>query len=159
MSPHAQSGFKRHAPRPQQEAAPQHSAVLSLHVAPSSETSPSSEGVSYERTDVLHTLTACQQLLATCGEQLAHLEQVLRDFGQDGSPSHPSVAAWGGPRLSTREGEVLRLAERGATNKEIAERLCIAEGTVKRHMSNILEKLEAHDRREATLRARARGLI
>jgi len=51
--------------------------------------------------------------------------------------------------LSGREREVLDLVSRGARNKQIAAALTISEFTVKRHMQNILEKLELPSRRAA----------
>jgi two-component system nitrate/nitrite response regulator NarL len=51
--------------------------------------------------------------------------------------------------LSTREREVLDFVARGARNKEIAAALFISEFTVKRHMQNILQKLELPSRRAA----------
>jgi DNA-binding NarL/FixJ family response regulator len=71
----------------------------------------------------------------------------------------------GGPRaealvlpLSPREREILALVGTGASNKEIADRLCLAEGTVKNHVTNILTKLDVRDRTQAALRARQLGL-
>lgn len=61
--------------------------------------------------------------------------------------------------LSERELEVLRLLADGRSNKEIASRLFLAEGTVKNHVTNVLAKLNARDRTQAALRARALGLI
>lgn len=60
--------------------------------------------------------------------------------------------------LSPREREILRLVATGASNKEIADRLCVAEGTVKNHITNILLKLDVRDRTQAALRARSLGL-
>ena len=51
--------------------------------------------------------------------------------------------------LSTREFEVLEYIARGARNRQIASDLTISEFTVKRHVQNILEKLELGSRREA----------
>ena len=51
--------------------------------------------------------------------------------------------------LSAREREVLDLVSQGARNKQIAAVLSISEFTVKRHMQNILEKLELPSRRAA----------
>lgn len=61
-------------------------------------------------------------------------------------------------RLSDRERDVLRLVARGASNKEIAAALFLAEGTVKNHVTSILTKLEVSDRTQAALRARDLGL-
>jgi DNA-binding NarL/FixJ family response regulator len=53
--------------------------------------------------------------------------------------------------LSSREREVLALVARGARNRQIAEALSISEFTVKRHMQNILHKLDVPSRRAAAL--------
>jgi len=52
-------------------------------------------------------------------------------------------------RLSAREREVMRLASTGLTNKQIGAALFISELTVKRHIHNILTKLDARSRRAA----------
>jgi len=51
--------------------------------------------------------------------------------------------------LSEREKEVLAFVSRGARNRDIAEALDISEFTVKRHMQNILQKLDVPSRRAA----------
>jgi DNA-binding NarL/FixJ family response regulator len=61
--------------------------------------------------------------------------------------------------LSSREIDVLRLIADGDANKEIASKLCIAEETVKSHVSNILGKLHAKDRTHAVTTAVRRGII
>ena len=61
----------------------------------------------------------------------------------DMAPTHPDG-------LTQREVEVLRLIAAGKTNLEIAEDLVIAEGTARRHVSNIYEKIGAGNRAEAT---------
>ena len=60
--------------------------------------------------------------------------------------------------LSDREREVLLLLAQGASNREIADRLVISEGTVKNHVSNILAKLQAENRTQAAEIARRYGL-
>jgi DNA-binding NarL/FixJ family response regulator len=60
--------------------------------------------------------------------------------------------------LSPREREILGFLGTGASNKEIADRLCLAEGTVKNHVTSILTKLDVRDRTQAALRARQLGL-
>jgi DNA-binding NarL/FixJ family response regulator len=61
--------------------------------------------------------------------------------------------------LTERELEVLNLVATGASNREIAAALVIAEGTVKNHLSNILAKLDVRDRTQAALKARQIGLV
>jgi DNA-binding NarL/FixJ family response regulator len=61
--------------------------------------------------------------------------------------------------LSQREVEILRLLAGGATNREIAARLVLAEGTVKNHVTNILGKLGVGDRTSAAVKARELGII
>ncbi|HEV3469662.1 MAG TPA: LuxR C-terminal-related transcriptional regulator [Pyrinomonadaceae bacterium] len=61
--------------------------------------------------------------------------------------------------LSERELEVLRHVARGLSNQEIADKLFISAGTVKRHMSNIYQKLDVHNRTQASERARAFKLL
>jgi DNA-binding NarL/FixJ family response regulator len=60
--------------------------------------------------------------------------------------------------LTEREREVLVLLAQGATNKEIAERLVLTEGTVKNHVSSLLGKLQAENRTQAADIARRYGL-
>ena len=52
-------------------------------------------------------------------------------------------------RLTPREREMLPLVAQGATNAEIAKALCLAEGTIKNHISHILGKLGARGQAEA----------
>jgi DNA-binding NarL/FixJ family response regulator len=77
------------------------------------------------------------------------LEHVRRDFDAL-SPPDP---------LTKREVEVLRLMAGGYSNREIAEALKTAEGTVKNHASSILSKLGVRDRTRAVLKALELGYI
>ncbi|MCP2248104.1 response regulator [Lentzea aerocolonigenes] len=61
--------------------------------------------------------------------------------------------------LTDRETEVLRLIAAGATNREIAGRLFLSEGTVKNHISRILSRLGLRDRTQAALYARDHGVL
>ncbi len=61
--------------------------------------------------------------------------------------------------LSGREVEILRLVATGRTNKQIADKLLIAEETVKTHVKNVLSKLGVTDRTQAVTTALKRGII
>ncbi len=63
------------------------------------------------------------------------------------------------PELTPRELEILRLLAAAKSNKEIASKLNITQGTAKVHVNNILRKLHAGNRMEAALIAHQRGLI
>ena len=60
--------------------------------------------------------------------------------------------------LSAREVEVLRLVARGQTNQQIAENLLLSVSTVKKHVRQIISKLEVSDRTQAAIRALELGL-
>jgi DNA-binding NarL/FixJ family response regulator len=100
--------------------------------------------------------------LAARGESLlepAVAAKLLAEFARTTAPPKREprdIAAELG--LSERELLVLQVLTRGAANKEIATQLRIAEGTVKNHVTNILTKLNVHDRTQAALKARALGL-
>lgn len=55
--------------------------------------------------------------------------------------------------LTPREQEVLRLIAKGDSNREIAQTLYISEGTVKNHVTNILQRLNLRDRTQAAILA------
>ena len=73
-------------------------------------------------------------------------------LAQDASgPESPAAGAPIDP-LTARERDVLRLLAGGLTNRAIAQRLAISEGTVKYHVKNILRKLRARSRADAVAR-------
>lgn len=108
------------------------------------------------------------------GEELA---DAIRKVAAGGSMIEPSVArkvvaefarlAPAKPQaveeliepLSDREIEILKLVSQGLTNKEIAARLYLAEGTVKNYVTSILQKIEVRDRTQAAIRGRELGLL
>ncbi len=61
--------------------------------------------------------------------------------------------------LSRREVQILRLVARGAGNREVADSLHLSESTVKRHLSNVYDKLGVNTRGEAVSRAVSEGWI
>jgi DNA-binding NarL/FixJ family response regulator len=76
-------------------------------------------------------------------------------------PAGPAGQGSAGPAgtLTEREVHVLRLLAGGSTNREIAARLFLSEGTVKNHVSRILGRLQLRDRTQAALYARDHGLL
>ena len=62
-------------------------------------------------------------------------------------------------KLTERELEVLRLIATGATNREIANKLVVSEGTVKNHVSSILSRLGLRDRIQAAIYAHENHLL
>jgi two-component system, NarL family, response regulator DegU len=85
--------------------------------------------------------------------------KLLIEFGRKGRPLPAQSANGGEEELSTREIEVLKLLAAGASNRDIADALVLAEGTVKNHVSNILSKLHADNRTQAANLARERKII
>jgi DNA-binding NarL/FixJ family response regulator len=80
---------------------------------------------------------------------LTGLERMQNDFTSLDQPDP----------LTERETEILRLMASGYSNKEIANSLNVAEGTVKNHVSNILSKLGVRDRTRAVLKAFELGIV
>ena len=60
--------------------------------------------------------------------------------------------------LTNREKEILRCLAEGLNNRDMAKKLFISENTVKKHISNILDKLELEDRTQAALFAVSHGM-
>lgn len=85
--------------------------------------------------------------------------EFARLAGQAPAASPDQRAAGLAEPLTERELEILRLAADGASNKEIAAQLFLAEGTVKNHVTNILGKLGTTGRLQAVNRARELGLL
>jgi two-component system, NarL family, response regulator len=88
----------------------------------------------------------------------------IRAVSEDRSYTSSSIAAkalqrMGKPTLTQRELDVLQLVALGRSNKDIARRLSITEGTAKTHVKSILTKLDAISRTEAVAVAHKRGMI
>jgi DNA-binding NarL/FixJ family response regulator len=83
--------------------------------------------------------------------------KILREFGQpaQNEAKPPEL----GNELTPREIQVLEQVVKGASNKDIAETLHIAENTVKIHLRNILEKLHVQNRIQAAVHAVRKGLV
>jgi LuxR family maltose regulon positive regulatory protein len=105
-------------------------------------------------------MLALLRLAQAHGLALHYITRLLVASGEQTSAAVPT------PRstvlvepLTERELEVLHLIAAGASNEEIAERLVIAIGTVKRHVSNIFGKLTVSNRTQAMARAREIELL
>jgi len=94
------------------------------------------------------------QLESSVAQRLA---SALADRGR--APDPPAQTPLPGEALTAREIEVLRLVANGSTNREIAARLFVSEGTVKNHISRILTRLGLRDRTQAAIYARDHGLL
>jgi LuxR family maltose regulon positive regulatory protein len=110
-----------------------------------------------------HVATALQELLTQ--KQLetvdpAYVERILAVFPKDES-SFASAAVTGTliEPLSKRELEVLQLIGQGLSNREIAEHLVVTLHTVKKHSSNIYDKLGVNSRTQAVAEARRLNLL
>jgi LuxR family maltose regulon positive regulatory protein len=90
-----------------------------------------------------------------------YVATLLAAFGEPGegdihSPSHPDLLI---EPLTKREREVLQLLAEGASNREIAQRLIVSTGTVKKYVYNICGKFGVQSRMQALARARALHLL
>ncbi|URN10660.1 response regulator transcription factor [Actinomadura madurae] len=83
--------------------------------------------------------------------------RLIAEFSRLGAPRAPSRKRL--DELTERETEVLALVARGLSNGEIAERLVVAEQTVKTHFGRILMKLGLRDRPQAIVYAYEVGLV
>lgn len=111
-----------------------------------------------ELANAVRTVAAGQALI-----QPSIASKVVAEFARMGStanrlkPSSPPEMPL--EHLTERELEVLRALAAGLSNKEIAEKLVITEGTVKNHVSNLLNKLDVRDRTQAVLKAQQLQLL
>jgi ATP/maltotriose-dependent transcriptional regulator MalT len=90
----------------------------------------------------------------------AYAQRLLEVFSDSSrsTPTADSKAALVEP-LTAREFDVLRLMAAGFSNRQIAEELVLAEGTVKFHVHAVLEKLNVHSRTQAIAKARELNLV
>ncbi len=120
------------------------------------------DGIKAGARGYLHKDMPAGELLATvqrvhAGESIIQpsiATRMIAEFSRRQTPTAPAVEP-----LSERERDVLRLLADGLSNKEIAARLVLAEGTIKNHVSTILDKLHAANRTQAARMARDQGLI
>lgn len=106
-----------------------------------------------ELADAIRRVAAGQALIDP-----AVTRKVVDAFARLAPPSRPLNAGLADP-LSERELAILTLVANGLSNREIAERLYLAEGTVKNYVTSLLGKIGARDRTQAALRGRELGLL
>jgi DNA-binding NarL/FixJ family response regulator len=106
-----------------------------------------------ELAEAIHTVMAGGVLI-----EPSVARKVVAEFARMAAPAAKPNQNLDEP-LSEREQEILRLLAQGMTNREIAQRLYLAEGTVKNYVTNILGKIGARDRTQAALRAQQLGLL
>ena len=70
------------------------------------------------------------------------------DLPEKKEPGEEETPIWENEKLTRREREIAMLIAKNLSNKEIAETLCISEATVKKHVSNIFEKLGVSSRKQ-----------
>lgn len=107
----------------------------------------------------LDQLTRAVETLAEGGALIAPAmtDRLLRAIRSDAARIDTDSATR--LELTERELDVLRLVASGYSNRQIADGLFLAEGTVKNHISAILSKLGARDRTNAVLRALSDGIL
>jgi len=113
---------------------------------------------------ILHAIKAGARGYLLKGNVRTELPEAIRTVHAGRKRIPPEIAAEladhaADDQLSSREIDVLRLIGEGNANKQIADKLSIAETTVKNHISNILSKLGANDRTHAVTIALQRGII
>ncbi len=93
------------------------------------------------------------------GSRLNYITKLLIAFGEtaeyDKSPDQSNLIK----TLTSRELEVLRLIAAGLSNRAVAEVLVVTEGTIKKHLNNIFDKLDVGSRTHAVARAKELNII
>ena len=132
---------------------------------PSTSTSTSTRRCARERSGFLLKRTPAEDLIAgvrvvAAGEALLSpsvTKRLIGEFARRPAAGGPSPAVL--DQLTEREREVLGLIAHGLSNREIAEKLFLSEGTVKTHIKRIFFKLDLRDRTQAVILAYNIGLV
>jgi DNA-binding NarL/FixJ family response regulator len=104
------------------------------------------------KNDVIHLLPAIHAVMDgqywVGGRRVSNVVQVVQDLMQSTAGEAASARRFG---LTARELEIIEFITQGSTNKDIATRLKISEETVKRHLTNIFNKVGMSNRLELAL--------
>jgi DNA-binding NarL/FixJ family response regulator len=113
----------------------------------------------YETAEVYGWMALAHQALgdhAAAAADIATAENIYTQIGADSAPAVGSAVPGG---LTKRETEILRGIADGATNRQVAQQLCISEKTVGRHLANIYAKLGVASRTAAAAWARQHNVL
>jgi DNA-binding NarL/FixJ family response regulator len=107
-----------------------------------------------QRREIRRIATWAEARTGELGDRMIALSSEGGEEEQEGRASTPEVLLDDGldAQLTAREIDVLRLMADGKTNGDIARALFVAEGTVKFHVKNILRKMQASNRADASSR-------
>jgi len=106
-----------------------------------------------ELADAIRTISAGGSMI-----EPSIARKVIAEFARLAPPTEAARGKLIDP-LSEREIEILQFLAQGFTNKEIARKLYLAEGTVKNYVTSILGKIGVRDRTQAAIKARELGLL
>lgn len=112
-----------------------------------------------EISHTIHEVNAGGLLIRTTTLQRALAGSVEEARGELDFRGHPWGTDGEFERLSPRELDVLRLVVEGMTNKDIGSTLYITEDTAKKHVQNIIAKLQVSDRTQAAVKSLRLGLV
>ncbi len=108
--------------------------------------------VRQQRGRIRELLRTADELVNEIGESELRIERAETEEGTRSSAPLPAGGSRIHSLLTAREIEVMELLVHGSTNKQIAERFVVTEGTVKAHVTHIYRKLHASNRAEAVHR-------
>jgi len=101
-------------------------------------------------------LLACVQ--SSPAESATYIKELLAAFDSPRPAAEPRSSPLADP-LTAREMEILLAMAEGLSNRQIAEKFILAEGTVKFYVHAVLAKLGVHNRTQAVVEAKKQGMI
>jgi DNA-binding NarL/FixJ family response regulator len=108
--------------------------------------------------DIMNRIMPAIEFVALNGSNPVLAAQLAKDLPRAKLPERPQYRTTV-HCLSEREFQVLHLVSIGLSNQDVGYQLCISEGTVKKHLSSLLDKLDAGNRTHAVARARTLGIL
>jgi DNA-binding NarL/FixJ family response regulator len=117
------------------------------------------DAIAYDHVSCVSAYSDGQTIVSAFRELLSGHTHLPADVQRALMDTHRRQAAGPGPRLTSREEQVLELAATGLTVFQIATRLHISHSTAKTHLLRVYEKLEAPNRSAAVATALSRGIL